>query len=381
MNQTKIAHKNMEPVLKKPCQEQPEGHSEGGEQLDEEKAIAKLLEEYPPNCEEPSQTEDVEVMLASGMDDESSVSSNESRRNTSELLAAKPLAAPALPEDYFLAHMSEEELKKQLQANTQGSLETAAGKTSKSCLPTLPSKKENFSFGFDLKLTKSDRRFFCFTICLNLFQKFIAYTAWVDCHGDTYETEYFVNLLTPAVFALTVLFSLPQNFIRKNSYVGFIGYLIEIPLLACFYGRGLHDRREFDGGIDLTFNTVFFVVFMTNLAGDLALLANIVLSEKTLHSRIVYFTTLLFFVVVVLLTHNQIGVWVSVRPVYIVIKGLLFGLVTSSFIAKEVLIFKERRADEGKGTRLGESFYHALTGRTFAFGRQLLLVFSKLFTQ
>ena len=197
---------------------------------------------------------------------------------------AKPPPVLYAPEDHYTVPVDEEQPQTGQEADSGTPEDSPSAKTTKRCLPSLPSSKENFAFGFDVELTKSDRFYSCVSVSINLFQKFLAYTAWIDCFGDTWETEVFVNQLTVAVLILTVLFRLAKNGIRKSWLAGLICVILDVGVLACYYGRGLHDTRQFNGGLDLNFKTVFYVVYIANLAGDLALAANLLLSKKTLQS-------------------------------------------------------------------------------------------------
>ena len=282
-----------------------------------------------------------------------------------------------VPGDQYTAPVDEEQPQTGQEADCgapEGS-GSAAANISKKCLPSLPSRNENFVLGFDVELTRSNRFYLCLSVSMSLFQKFLAYTAWVDCGGDTWETEVFVNQLTVAFLILTFLLRLVKDQIRKSWLAGLVCFFLDAGVIACYYSRGLHDIR---GGGNI--KAVFYLVYLTNLAGDLALAVNLLLSRKTLKSGRVYFTTLCFFIGLLMLTHKWVGVWRWVPMVFVVFKGLLIGSITSSVVAKEVMGFKETLAEEGEGSKVGESFYRAITSRTNAFGRQLLLVYSKLFS-
>ena len=252
----------------------------------------------------------------------------------------------------------------------------------KSCLPGVD---EHFAFGFDLGLEKA---FLFLPTSLRIIQKIVVFVIWAqpinkEDTSSLRRENIRVLVSITLFFLLAILFRLGKPKIRKNWILAIPCYLVDTAVSGYTYGRFLHLSTIYTAGLILA---VYFG-FLASLAGDLALLLNVLFSGQSLMSIKVYFTALPIFLVLSLSlfikffqSPDQLKFYAGIpEGVFCVILWVFYVALRPSFAAKEVLIAMEKLDEAGMNIKLGESFYHAITARGSAFGRQILFLYSKVF--
>ena len=386
MNQSQITHQNMEAVFEHLYQDQPnqEAHQESNSaQLRQEaQKTPQTGPEPAPNPEDHQEgKQDLDSLLASSITYETAPSLTQSSQTTS-----RPETIRDYLEDDYIAPIGDTGQLPHHHQQTAGleafnsQSDSVVVKTTKNCLPSLPNKKERFTFGFEIDLDNSATSLILPPLYLSLGQKL--YTTIIFAISDRWVNHIHLNYMLPLTILLSVLFRhLPNDSIQKHTPKMVLFYAIELHLLVILYNLGLKDRRTFFYFEPI--RNAFFLFFCMNLAADLALVVTVKYSgQRTLESRRVYSTTLIIFFVLTVLTCSFFDGFLYDHPIPALIKTLAFGVLCSTVAAKEVLILKERLDLKG-GVAIDDfdRFDHAMTGRMNAWMRQALLVCSKLWNE
>ena len=239
-------------------------------------------------------------------------------------------------------------------------------------VPKLPSRDEKFAPRTEIQLDSKPLRIFLDLISVfGLIQKVLALIFFATACRDPYNYSRIESVVGLGFLVLAIL-PLVWNAVREafktNKVLSFIFFVIETVFMAKFYALGL-----------LSANYVLVPVFLSNFAGNLALLHHSI-SKKALRSRGMLFTSFVIYVTgFMVATLSGAFRWLD-GTIWLLL--LIFGGFFSSFCsAKDVLILDERLREVNTPVQVGECAYYAMMLRYDSVKRQLLLVYSKLFSE
>ena len=233
---------------------------------------------------------------------------------------------------------------------------------------SLPSKNETFAYGYKFELSRPVKTFLTFPLVLKLIPKMLAFLL-CSVPPRTYHLKIVLIWALPYFLIFWPLFKFLKSDMKKLSVVGFGCYLIDLILTMLIYIFAIVELKY-----------IALPILLGNLAGDIALLHNVV-TKKTLSSTKVFVTTFVVFLAFYLFFCPLFRIFRYMPLIPYISIATFVGVIASSLAAKEVFVFKERLEDVDSPISLGDCFYHAITARKSVFFRQVFLAYSKLFVE